>query len=156
MPAYKFTDQDSFELLDEGEYKFRVVGVDSGLMAGTGVTSGSDYVDVKCKFFDADGKPRAMWTEKLILHESCFWKVDSFIKASNYLHNGKPPVEGDDIQLNEDTLVGLQGWCKVYVNVYTNKQGDERENNRVDVWLTEREKLPRDTSHLKTQEDPFA
>jgi len=92
----------------------------------------------------------------LILHESCFWKVDSFIKASNFQHNGNPPKEGDDIQLEESTLLGLQGWAKVYVNVYTNKKEEQVENNRVDIWLSEREKLPRDTSHLSKEEDPFA
>lgn len=153
MPGYTFTNQDSFELLAEGDYQFRVVGVDSGIMNSKGITNGSDYVDLKLKFFNSAGKPKAMWTEKLILHESCFWKIDSFIKASNFLVDGNPPKEGDALELNEDTLVGLQGWARVCINKYTNKQDEQKENNRVDHWLTDAEKHPRDMSHV--QKDPF-
>ena len=148
MPGYKFTNSENFSYrVEPGKCRFEVIGVEFGIQSG-GKTNGSDNVDLKLAFY-RDDKKIAQWTETLIFHESIYWKIDTFLKAANYLVDGKPPKEGAELNFEQSDMLGLCGYCMVEDNKFKNKAGVECVNSRVGQWLTDAEKLP------KKQKDPW-
>lgn len=104
----------SYELLPDGDYPFEVVGCDFSISTGP-KTSGSEQMDIKCMFYK-DGtfqKRLGQWTETLIFHPSCAWKISVFTKCANMLVNGEQPADGAEIEYTADSVVGLRGWATV-------------------------------------------
>ena len=150
MPGYKFGNSENFSYqVPPGDYRWQVIGVEFGIQRGSGVTNGSDNMDVKLAFYK-DGKKDAQWTETMIFHESIFWRLDTFLKSGNYKvgadgrydPNGRVPKEGEELNFEADDIMGLQGWATVEDNKYKGKDGAERVNSRVARWL-DKEKLPK-------------
>lgn len=160
MPTLKFdakAESIQFELLPNGDYPFEIVAVDVGISTGR-KTGGSDIVEMKVSFF-ADAtftKKRAQWTEDLIFHPSCAWKVSVFTKCANMLLDGKTPPDGAELDYSADTMIGLRGWATVGFDIHSEDKNkpviEQRRYNKVVVWLTNKEKLPRNTPEV----DPFA
>lgn len=148
MPKLKFdakAESLQFELLPDGDYPFEVVAVDFSISKGR-ATAGSDVVELKLRFFSDKTftKRRAQWTEDLIFHENCAWKVSVFTKCTNILVDGKVPPDGAELDYSESTMMGLRGWATVRTEEYE-KNGQRKKANRVASFLTDREKLPRNT-----------
>jgi hypothetical protein len=146
MPTYKFTDQDNqtFELLPAGDYPFEVTGVDFGIQSG-GKTNGSDYMELKVTLYkDATfAQKLSLIRDRIIFHPACAWRADCFVKSAALTVDGQPPAKGQEIEFNDEAVVGLRGWCSVKVESYKNKSGEDAKANRVAVWLTNKPKLPR-------------
>jgi hypothetical protein len=110
---------------------------------------------LSCVVADNDGGGAVHVYENLILHPTCDWKIDTFLKSGNYqikICHGIPPVS---------ELIGLKGWCRL-----NKEQRFERDNrtpiegqfrNRVGTFYTNKAKLPRDTSVIPEPEEsnPF-
>lgn len=140
-----------FQLLPDGDYIFEVVSVDVGISTGR-KTAGSEVIDLKCQFFNKDGKRLGQWTESLIFHQSCAWKVSVFTKCANMLIDGKTPSDGAEIDYSPETMLGLRGWCSV--GHHSSATDATKVYNDVKAWLTNKEKLPR--AHVAKPADPFA
>src|SRR4051812_20668140 len=99
MATYKFGDSEGLPPSEQltGDYRFEVVGFDTGLQGGQGKTAGSEKLEIKLRFFrdEAFQHPCAQWTEDLIIHELTAWKIDLFVKAANLLINGRPPAKDE-------------------------------------------------------------
>lgn len=147
MPSYTFGDEENleFKLLPEADYTFEVLSLEFGIQ-NSGKYNGVETMNVRFAFYDAAGNLVAKWKENFMFHKDFGWKIDTFLKASNFLIEGRPPQRGDDIgaHLTEENLVGLRGWCHVHIDEYTPKAGGEKkQTNRVKTWWTNKEKLPR-------------
>jgi len=156
MPEYTFGDEENleFKLLPEGDYTFEILSIEFGIHNG-GKYSGVETMNVRLAFDDAKGARVAKWKENFMFHKDFGWKIDTFLKAANFLIGGRAPAKGDNIgaHLTEENLIGLRGWCFVHVDEYTPRGGGEkRQTNRVKTWWTNRDKLDR----KDTADVPFA
>lgn len=144
MPKYKFGDEENqqWELLKEGDYRYEVVKVDFGIQTG-GKTGGSDNIDVSIMIYgDSEFTQKiGRIIDRLIFHPTCYWVIDTFVKSSNLLVDSKTPTKDTEIEFSEDQLIGLRGWCHVFVDKFTRKTGETGEKNKVKTWITNKEKL---------------
>lgn len=123
-------EQDSQEYitLPAGTYPFRVENFERGLYDG-----GSKIP--KCKMalltlkLDGGELGIANATERLFLHSSMEWKLSEFFAAIGL------KKKGERVTMNWNAVPGAVGMAEVEVNTYTNKEGKERQNNRVTKFL---------------------
>ena len=121
-------DAAGFALLPEGRYPFTVVKFERGEHAG------SDKIP-PCKkavlTLDLDGGAlgTTQITENLFLHSRQKWKLSQFFIAIGYLK------KDEEKPMDWNRVPGARGWADVIVNKYKNKDGDDRQNNRVGRYL---------------------
>jgi len=134
MPNYKFTNQENktFEI-PPGDYILEVVACEFGIKR----ESGDERMDLKLQ---VEGRDNIIY-ETLTFTEKAAWKIDTFVKSTNLLIDGKPPAPNQEIQFEESMLVGLRGWATIYIDEYPAGSGKRR--NKVRVWITNKEKLPK-------------
>lgn len=117
----------SFTLLPAGTYPFTVVSFERG------DHSGSDRMP-PCKkamlTIEIDGGPLGTTEikENLFLHSRAEWKLCQFFTAIGQRKRGEA------LQMNWNLVPGAKGFAAIVVNKYT-KDGEERQNNRVDRYL---------------------
>jgi len=132
-PDYVFTDKDNLQLFtDPGDYQFEVIEFECAISSGP-KTRGSRVTNVKLKLL-----PSGVHVyEQLIFHPSMGWKIDTFVKSTGIaVPIGQMPPEL--ARGNERLLIGLRGWCTVFIDEYQGKK-----KNRVSVWITNRGKVDR-------------
>ena len=156
MPTHKFEtpSEPLFEVL-KGVYPFEVVAYDSALQSGTGVTKGSETVELKVKFFKDEtfDTPLAQWTETLIFHEKTGWKIDTFIAAAGIMIDGRLAVPGKDaVDFSEEVCIGLRGWAKCEPEPGTTDK--TKLYNRVKQWLIDKPKLAKKGATQEPADDP--
>lgn len=135
------------ELLPEGEYWFLVTHANVGIQTGKGVTTGSSYIQLKLLVSDSAGKHRTTILEKLIDYESVKWKIEGFLRASNYAQVvASELVAGMECDISPRTVVGLRGKCRVAIETITKTLkgvdestgrplSEDRDVNRIVQWL---------------------
>lgn len=125
--------ESSFVLLPEGEYNFRVTKMERSQYQPSPTSSireVSPKADLSITVYDDSGQLSSEnVTENLILHSKMEWKLSQFFIAIGQ------KIPGQAHTPNWNQVVGSTGRCKVEVNRYTNKQGAERENNRIAEFL---------------------
>jgi hypothetical protein len=149
MPKTKFdakAESTQFEMIPDGDYPFEVMACDFSISTGN-KTAGSEVMEVKVRFFKDSTftKPMAQWTESLIFHPSCDWKISVFTKCANMLVDGQLPADGAEIDYTAEAVVGLRGWATVRNKPST--QDKDKRWNYVAAWLTTKEKLARRELH---------
>jgi len=118
----------SFTLLPEGVYPFTVVSFERGEHAG------SDKIP-PCKkavlTIELDGGALGTTeiTENLFLHSKQEWKLCQFFTAIGQRK------KGEQMRMNWQAVPGAKGWAEVIINKYKNKNGEDRQNNRIDKYL---------------------
>lgn len=156
MPKHTFRNEQNktFELLPEDDYIAEIIGIEIGLSQGA-KTRGAEQIEVKFKSV-AHGTE---FYETLIFHPSCDWKVDTFVNCF-----GVASRPGEELELNEETLIARRGWVHLYVDTFTGRDQKEKKNNKVRTFYTDKEKLSR-AEHIAKPEpaaaavgtnDPFA
>jgi len=131
----------SFTLLPEGVYPFTVVSFERGEHAG------SDKIP-PCKkavlTIELDGGALGTTeiTENLFLHSKQEWKLCQFFTAIGQRK------KGEQMRMNWQAVPGARGWAEVIVNKYKNKDGEDRQNNRVGKYL--------DPAEVKQTQTPAA
>lgn len=151
MPV--FNDSESIpQTVPNGDYIVRVEAIDYGISAG-GKTSGSPIYKLKLR---VEPFGCLVW-EHLIDHELTGWKIDTFLKSCGVKIAKGDAFEFDkaDAEKHKRTwvnVVGLRGWATLSTETYNDKQ-----RNKVAVWITTKEKLPRYDDPRDAQEDacPF-
>lgn len=126
----EISQESSFILLEPGEYEFTVTNMERS----TYQPSPTAKIRENC--------PMAMLTlsistpqgdatvfENLILHTSLEWKISEFFTSIGQKQPGVPFIP------DWGKLIGQTGKAEIEVNKYTNKEGQERENNRVKRFL---------------------
>lgn len=118
----------TFTLLPEGVYPFTVVKFERGEHAG------SDRIP-PCKkavlTIELDGGALGTTeiTENLFLHSKQEWKLCQFFTAIGQRK------KGEQMRMNWQAVPGAKGWAEVVVNKYKNRDGEDRQNNRVGKYL---------------------
>lgn len=154
----KFNDSENrVMMVSEGDYIFCVV--DFGCKISTGAkTRGADQFELEIEI-----EPKgSMVFETLTDHESCLWKIDTFLKSA-----GVTLAKGEAYEFREDTAkekgvcwinpLGLRGWCRVIEDSYT-KPGTTNpiKKNKIGTFYTDRPKLPARVIEQELEEDkPF-
>lgn len=154
MPTHQFRNEDTklteFVLLPEGEYVLEVIAAEVGISKGA-KTRTSDQIELTLKAVQA--APGAtlpenagrVW-ETLIFHPSTDWKVDNFVKSTNLAQE-----PGQEVEINEETVIGLRGWAKVGFDTYNGKK-----KNDVKFWITNKEKFSRHRLQVPTEQEEAA
>lgn len=158
MPQFTYTDEDvpQWELLKTGDYYFQVVGFDEGI-ANKGKTNGCPIVTMKLRFFTdrTFQKPVAQWTERLTfpqtgdrdLNKFLGGLLNMFAKCTNMRI-----VVGEEVDFNEGRCIGLRGVARVRQE---KRSDSDAMTNRVDRWLTDKEKFPRVVDAPEDDDKPF-
>jgi hypothetical protein len=156
MPSFKFdkpTDAPQNEVLT-GDYPFEVVGFDVTLCPFGKEEKNSDMMEVKIAVFKDTTftQKLAQWTEKIVFHPKWAWKLHQFTASTHMQHDGRDAQPGDEINYDESTVIGLRGWAKLKPEQDRNDK--DKKYNRVWVWLSDKEKLPRHVADEGAPEDP--
>lgn len=120
-------DGNEFILLPAGEYEFEVTKFERGRFNGSAKMPACPKAELTFKIESPKGT--AFVSEQLLLHTKMEWRLSAFFAAIGQKKKGQP------LQMNWNTVVGSKGRCKIIINKYTNKDGVERENNRVDSYI---------------------
>jgi len=142
MPTFKDSDN-LVRFVPEGDYIFTVTGFDQAVSAG-GKTAGCTKYELELEIEIANGARGPRVFENLIDHESCDWKIDTFIKSAGVnLAKGVPfEFTKDEADANGVQFVqplGLRGWCRLIVEEYPTNSGKKR--NKVATFYTNKPKL---------------
>ena len=137
MPTFNDSDN-KLMFQPAGDYIFTVIGHESKISAG-GKTAGAPTDNLKLELTAKDGTKSTMY-ETLIDHPSTGWKYDTFLKSAGVkLQKGQSfELTADPNAVNGINPLGLRGHCHVTVDEWQGKK-----KNKVDVFYTDREKLPR-------------
>jgi hypothetical protein len=156
MPTFQFNDSENkvFEPLPPGDYIARVTECEFSISNGA-KTSGCDKM--KLKFVVEKNGEERKFSERLIFHESCGWRIDTFAKSFNLLIGGKPPTKGQPIEWSEHMVVGLRGWVTLGIR----EGSDKKKYNEVVTFITNKEKFPKlieieAAPSASDEPDPFA
>jgi hypothetical protein len=136
MPTHIFGDKEnnSFELVPDGDYEFEVVKCDFEISAASD-TNGSEVMKLSLSL---SGKPGTNIMDKLTFHPKWDWKVDTFMKCC-----GMKAQKGDQIEFTEQTVLGLRGIAKICVKGYKKRDGSQGTANNVACFYTDKQKLPK-------------
>lgn len=137
MASYSFGDQENktFELVPDGDYILEVIACEFGL-----TKKGDDKMELKVR---VESNPNCSFFETLTFTKAAEWKIDTFVKSTNLLIAGEKPKKGEAIDFSAGLVVGLRGWATVGRESFVGKDGKQKTKNKVAVWLTDREKLPK-------------
>jgi len=115
-------DEDSFTLLEPGEYWAQVQRWEQDHYVGNGKDCGKAVVIIKAR--DDEGNQCLMW-EHLLMHKSMGWKLRAFFKAMGLAESGK------DFKMRWDKIKGRALRVKVKVDHYN----PEKPRNKVEQFL---------------------
>lgn len=148
----------TFEILPEGDYLLEVIKADSLISQGA-KTRGSSVLELTVKSVEHG----TTFSEKLIAHPSCDWKIDLFVNCFNFASQ-----IGEEVDLDPDNCIGRRGWCKVIQVAMTKsdgtpwigQNGKQGIKNEIAVFYTDKEKFPRqvlETAAVPTgaEKDPW-
>lgn len=155
----KFGDSSNIPpLLPGGDYAFCVTGFECSI-SSTALTRGAEKYQLELEIEPTGKKVQ----EHLIDHEKTAWKIDCFVKSS-----GVKLVKGQAFDFRQDLAeasgvvwvdpIGLRGWCHLKQDTLPLKPGYDKPMivNKVDVFYTDKPKLPRRVIEVEAEEDrPF-
>lgn len=118
----------SFTLLPEGTYPFTVVKFERGEHAGTDKIPPCKKAVLTIEL-DGGALGATTITENLFLHSRQEWKLCQFFTAIGQRKRG------EQLRMNWQQVPGAKGWARVVINRYKNRDGVDRENNRVDQYI---------------------
>lgn len=125
----KFTESE-YVVLPEGTYPFTVQTFERQNYDG-GKKIPPCKMAVLTLSVDGGAMGAATVTERLYLHTSAQWKLSEFFHAIGQLQRDGA------VRMNWAAVPGASGMLELGVNTYTNKDGQERTNNRVTHFLAQ-------------------
>lgn len=119
----------NFTLLPAGDYNFEVTKFERGRHQGSANLPACNMAILTLKI---DGGEHGNTTviDRLYLHST----TEGFL--SNFFESIGQKEEGQRVKMNWNAVFGAKGRCTLEVNRYTNKNGEERENNQVKTFLS--------------------
>ena len=121
-------DGSDFEPLPDGEYDFEVRTMERGRFPGSDKMAACNKATIDCVIKDPDGNEHHVFDD-LILNSKMEWKLCQF-----FLCIGQRK-KGEQLKPRWNEVPGATGRFKIYVNVYKDKNGKQRRNNKVDEYL---------------------
>ena len=113
-----------FVLLPEGDYDFTVAKFERNRHNGSDKIPPCNKAVVTLTVWGADDKIEII--ENFLLCNKMEWKLSQFFLSIGLKKHGEP------LRMNWNAAIGKKGKCKVIVNKYTDKNGNNRENNRIE------------------------
>ena len=112
-----------FVLLPEGDYDFTVSKIERGRHPGSEKLPPCNKAIVTLTVFGESDSIDI--TENLMLCNKMEWKLSQFFLSLGMKKHGEP------LRMNWTGAVGKKGKCHVYVDNYKNKNGEERQSNKI-------------------------
>lgn len=118
--------EDSFVLLPTGDYQFEILKFEKAYYDGGDKISACPKAVVTFKISAPDGKETVI-TENYLLHSKMEWKLCEFFSSVGMKN------KGEKLRMRwTPELIGKTGMCKIIVHKYKNRDGDDKETNRID------------------------
>ena len=124
----EISQESNFTLLPEGEYDFEVVGFDQGMYNGSNKLPACPKAELTLRVDGGDQGTTQVF-ENLFLVSSMEWKISEF-----FLSIGQKK-KGESFVPKWDQVLGSTGRANIEVNTYVDRNGEERQNNRVKNFL---------------------
>lgn len=125
--------ENEFELLPAGEYSFTVESLERGRFDGSDKMSACPKADLTLALKTAEGREVKVF-DTLYLHSKAEWRLSQFFTAIGMKKKGEP------LRMNWGQVPGSTGKLKLSINKYKAKNGEDRENNRVERYLLPEQK----------------
>ena len=126
-------DGSEFPVLPEGDYTFEVTGFERGSFPGSEKMCACNKATLTLKIESEQGTANVF--DDLILHKRMEWKLSQFFRAIGQ------KKKGERVTMNWNAVIGSRGRAHILVNKYTDRNGQERENNKVGKYLEYDESL---------------
>lgn len=110
-------------LLPEGDYDFCVSKIERGRHPGSDKLPACNKAIVTITVFGAEDSIDI--TENLMLCNKMEWKLSQFFLSIGMKKHGEP------LRMNWTGAVGKKGKCHIYVDNYKNKNGEDRQSNKI-------------------------
>ncbi|MFM9414405.1 DUF669 domain-containing protein [Peptococcus simiae] len=120
---------DSFILLPEGIYTFKVLSLERGYFNGSEKMPPCPRATVQIQVVDPASKTPVELNESLLLNTKMEWKLSQFFSS---IGQKKP---GERIQMNWLIVPGATGKAEIHQREYTNQNGEKRTTNAVKNFL---------------------
>lgn len=117
-----------FITLPAGKYRFRVDKFTRGRFAGSDKMPACPRAELDITIFSPEHGEQTI-KESLLLHTKTEWKLSEF-----FISIGQKRI-GEKVKMNWGMVIGSQGTCELEINKYVDKNGNQRENNRVKSFL---------------------
>ena len=130
----EISQESEFEILPEGEYSFSISKMEKARYDGSEKMSACNVAVIYLKVTNEEGLSGNV-IEKLYLNSKAEWKLSQFFISIGQKKKGEP------FKPRWNEITGATGKLKLTVNKYTDKDGNSRENNRVDSFLPHEPKV---------------
>lgn len=123
------TQENEFELLPEGTYNFTVESMERGRYDGSEKMSACPMANLTISITDPVSGKTGKVFDSLYLNAKAEWRLSQFFTAIGQKKKGEP------LAMNWNAVPGSTGRLELSINKYTDKNGNQKENNRVDKYL---------------------
>lgn len=117
-----------FIILPAGTYPFKIESFTRGRFAGSEKMPACNRAELEITIYSPEHGEVTI-KESLLLHSKTEWKLSEF-----FISIGQKRT-GEKVRMNWGMVIGATGMAEIEVNKYTDKNGNERENNRVKKFL---------------------
>lgn len=117
--------ESSFIVLPEGDYPFTIEKMERSRHNGSEKIPACPKAIVHFAVTAPDGKVVHV-QENYLLHTKMEWKLSELFAAIGM------KAKGEKAQMQWNNIIGKSGVCKLMINEYEDKNGNERENNKID------------------------
>lgn len=112
-----------FILLPEGDYEYTVSKVERARFAGSEKTPACNMAKVTFTVWGPTDKVEI--NENFLLYSKFEWKLSQLFLSVGMKKHGEP------LRMNWTSIIGKRGKCNVYVDKYKNKNGEDRQSNKI-------------------------
>ncbi len=126
-------DSSKFPVLPEGDYTFEATGFERGSFLGSEKMCVCNKAILTLKVESEHGTVNIF--DDLILYKRIEWKLSQFFCAIGQ------KKKGECVTMNWNAVIGARVRVHFVVNKYTDRNGKERENNKVGKYLEYDESL---------------
>ena len=113
-----------FELLQEGDYDFEVIGFERARHNGSDKLPPCNKAVLTIKLSSADGKSNTI-NHNLFLHSKTEGMLCAFFTAIGQRK------KGEKINMNWNAVIGSKGRCKVKIRNWTDDNGETKQSNQI-------------------------
>lgn len=101
--------------VEPGNYRFRVTEAKEDSSK-----AGNDMLTLTLRIILPDGKDGPLCIDRLVFIDSCYWKVDAFLKSC-----GQHPGEGVNVDVNAENVIGWEGEAALIVETFEGKKSNK-------------------------------
>lgn len=131
----EITKDDEYELLPEGVYDFEVKTFERGRFDGSDKMPPCPMAGLTLSLKDPISGKTGTVKENLFLASKSEWRLSQFFTSIGLKKKGEP------LRMDWTKVAGARGRLELEVNKYMNKDGNQRENNRVKRFLPAEKKV---------------